>query len=63
MAASIKSFKTEPCPMNFLGKVMFPHQPLWRARRQARQMLAAFTVALVFGAVVVVVMFLENAKR
>jgi len=49
--------------MNFLGKVMFPHQPLWRARRQARQMLAAFTVALVFGAVVVVVMFLENAKR
>jgi hypothetical protein len=49
--------------MNLLGKVMFPHQPPWRARRQARQMLAAFMVSVVFGAVIVAVMFLENAKR
>jgi hypothetical protein len=49
--------------MNLLGKVMFPHQPPWRARRQAKQMLAAFTVSLIFGAAIVLVMFVENAKR
>jgi hypothetical protein len=49
--------------MKFLGKVMFPHQPSWRARRQARQMVAAFMLSLVFGMIIVAIMYFENAKR
>jgi hypothetical protein len=49
--------------MNFIGKVLFPRQPPWRARRQAKHMVAAFLVSLVLGAIVVAIMYIENAKR
>ena len=50
-------------PMNYLGKVLFPSQPAWRAKRQARQMVAAFTVAILFGVVVAAVIWFTNAKH
>jgi hypothetical protein len=48
--------------LSILGKVLYPQQPLWRARRQARQMLAAFFVSLMLGAVIIAVMYIQNAK-
>jgi hypothetical protein len=50
-------------PMNFLGKVLFPNQPEWRGRRQAKHLVAALVVAVIFGAVVVTVMFVQNSRR
>ena len=50
-------------PMNFLGRTLFPNQPAWRAKRQARQIFAAFMVALIFGMVVAVVIWFTNAKH
>jgi hypothetical protein len=50
-------------PMNYLGKLLFPRLPAWQAKRQARQLFAAFVVALVLGVVMAAVILFTNAKR
>ena len=50
-------------PMNLIGKVLFPGQPEWQARRQAKQMVAAFTVAIILGCVVAAIIWFSNAKH
>jgi len=50
-------------PMNFLGKLLFPNLPNWQRRRQTRIILWAIALAVLIGAVVVMVMFYNNAKR
>lgn len=50
-------------PMKFIGKVLFPKLPPWQSQRQVKHLLAAFIVAVILGGAVVVIMFLQNAKR
>lgn len=50
-------------PMNHLGKLLFPRLPAWQAKRQARHIVAAFSVALVFGLIVMAIMLLQNPHR
>jgi hypothetical protein len=50
-------------PLNFLGKVLFPRLEPWRRKRQAKAIMWAVLTALIFAAVVVGIMFLENSRR
>jgi hypothetical protein len=50
-------------PMKFLGKMMFPSLPAWQAKRQARHLMVALSVAVFFGLVIVAVMLLQNAPH
>jgi len=50
-------------PTKIIGRVLFPGQPAWRARRQAKQMVAAFTVSVLFGLVIASVIWFTNARR
>jgi hypothetical protein len=50
-------------PMNFIGKAMFPRLPRWQSRRQAIHLVAALAVGVLFAAVIVAVMFLQNGHR
>lgn len=61
-AESIQN-QTKLMPMNFLGKLLFPNLPNWQRRRQTRIILWAIALAVLIGAVVVMVMFYNNAKR
>jgi hypothetical protein len=49
--------------MNYLGRVLFPKQPAWQAKRQARQIVAAFVVAVVFGLAIAAIIWFTNARR
>ncbi len=49
--------------MNFIGRMLYPNQPAWQARRQAKQIVAAFTVAVLFGLVVGAIILFVNSKR
>ena len=50
-------------PNRLLGKVLFPRQQPWQQRRQAKVILWSLLVALLFGGIVVGVMFLQNSRR
>jgi len=50
-------------PLNFLGKVLFPRLEPWRQKRQTKAILWAVLTAIIFAAVVVGIMFLENSRR
>ena len=43
-----------------LGKIMFPQRQTWQREREARLILAAMLVALVFAGIVGVVAFWRN---
>jgi len=50
-------------PMQILGRVLFPRLQPWQQRRQAKNLVAALLVALIFAAIVAGIMFLTNARR
>lgn len=50
-------------PVKFLGRLLFPRLPDWQARRQARHLLAATAVALMFGAIVAALILYQGFKR
>jgi hypothetical protein len=50
-------------PLNFLGKVLFPRLAPWQQKRQLKTMLAVIVVAVVFAAIVGVIIYFTNAKR
>jgi hypothetical protein len=50
-------------PSKFIGRVLFPRLPAWQARRQARHLLAAITVALMFGCVVAAFILYQGVRR
>lgn len=58
-----KSEHSNPMPMKFIGKVLFPHLPPWQSQRQVKQLLAAFVLAVILGCAVVAIMFLQNGRR
>jgi len=45
---------------NLLGKFLFPRQQPWRRKRDARVILGATVVALVFAGVIGLVIFWRN---
>jgi hypothetical protein len=49
--------------IDFFGKLLFPRQPAWLARRQVKHLLAAISIALILGAVIMLIMFKTNAWR
>jgi hypothetical protein len=49
--------------MNYLGKLLFPRLPAWQAKRQARQLFAAFSVSVIFGLIIAAVILYTNHKR
>jgi len=49
--------------MNYLGKLLFPRLPAWQAKRQARHIVAAIAVALIFGAGIVAISLFVNLRR
>ena len=50
-------------PNRLLGKILFPRQQSWQQRRQAKVILWSLLVAVVFGGMVVGIMFLQNSRR
>jgi hypothetical protein len=50
-------------PMKFLGRVLFPHLAPWQRKKQVRIMVWVILTAVVFAAVVAVIMLFQNAKR
>lgn len=50
-------------PMKFLGKVLFPSLAPWKRRRQTRIMVWVVLTAMIFGGVIVAIMFFVNSKR
>lgn len=48
---------------DLIGRIFFPRQQAWQARRHARQLVAALLVALIFGLVMGALIWLANAKR
>lgn len=50
-------------PTKLLGKLLFPRLPAWQARRQARHLLAAVSVALALGCVIAGVILYQGFKH
>lgn len=48
---------------DLIGRILFPRQQAWQARRHARQLVAALLVAVIFGLVVGALIWLANTKR
>jgi hypothetical protein len=55
--------KIESMPTKLLGKLLFPRLPAWQARRQARHLLAAVSVALALGCVIAGVILYQGFKH
>ena len=49
--------------LDFIGKLLFPRRAPWDQRRELNHLMAAISVALLMGGVVVLLMFFVNAKR
>ena len=50
-------------PMKFLGKVLFPRLAPWQRKRQTKIIMVAILTAVIFAALVVVIMLFENSQR
>lgn len=50
-------------PMKLLGKILFPHLAPWQRKRQIKIMVWAILTAVIFAAIVVAIMLLQNSKR
>ena len=49
-------------PLNFLGKVLFRHQPRWKRKQQARILVWAVLAAVIFAVAVGAIMLYQNAR-
>ena len=48
------------CMLTFIGRLLFPRSQRWKQRQQARLLLAALAVGLLFGIITVGIMLLGN---
>ena len=46
--------------LTFIGRLLFPRSQRWKQRQQARLLLAALAVGLLFGIITVGIMLLGN---
>jgi len=50
-------------PHRVLGRILYPRLQPWQQRRQAKIILSSLGVALVFAAVVAIIILKENSRR
>ena len=54
--------KPTDMPMKYFGRVLFPRLPRWKQKQQARLLLWAVLVAVIFAVAVAAIMLYQNAR-
>jgi hypothetical protein len=59
----IENPDSKTMPHRVLGRILYPRLQPWQQRRQAKIILSSLGVALVFAAVVAIIILKENSRR
>ena len=59
----VQQTQSSTMPMQTLGRILFPRLQPWQQKRQAKTVVTVLVVAVVFAAVVGVIIFMSNRAR